>query len=138
MTEDERHSVTPSHPTVCEPCFYCGALNPPYCFGQYREHVIPKSWPGGWKHPRNLVLACGDCNREKGVNSPATWFFVLLRRGAEVGGPSVADRRVTLIWAGWADEIRLMAGIVNELSDPPAEGLWSTRSPMYGRTEVAS
>lgn len=97
-------------------CTYCGEKTR----GEpQRDHVTPKSWRGPrdpWDDDR-IVWACEPCNRSKGVNSPATWFFVLIRKnGAVLGrGESLADRQLDLIWAGWEPEIRFLLGVVSAM-----------------------
>lgn len=44
-------------------CHYCGTR-----IGTTRDHIVPKSWRG--RGQRNLVRACGPCNRDKGAEPP--------------------------------------------------------------------
>jgi 5-methylcytosine-specific restriction endonuclease McrA len=65
------------------PCAYCGDPDP----GEV-DHVIPVA-QGGTCNPRNLVPACGQCNRAKGGRTPEQWAA-----GAPLH-PNAAARRKT-------------------------------------------
>jgi 5-methylcytosine-specific restriction endonuclease McrA len=49
-------------------CAYCGKQNVPFEL----DHVLPRSRDGS-DRVSNLVLACHDCNREKGDRTAAEW-----------------------------------------------------------------
>lgn len=49
-------------------CAYCGAVA-----HLEWEHIIPRAH-GGPDTMDNLVLACGDCNRQKGARDPLAWY----------------------------------------------------------------
>lgn len=59
------------------PCFYCGHQIAE-CEATV-DHVIPRA--AGGRHHRNRVLACFDCNQEKGSQSLAS-FLTPIRKTA--------------------------------------------------------
>lgn len=54
----------------CVPCCFCGVVLTPET--ATLEHVVPLGKGGGWR-VRNLVLACGGCNHERGCKG-FEWF----------------------------------------------------------------
>lgn len=92
-------------------CTYCGEDRDGVgdTWGLQGDHVVPKYWPGSHRLGNgNITWACPACNRDKGTNDPATWFFLLVRRDGAVLGrnETLADVRAARLWTRWADDIR--------------------------------
>ena len=59
-------------------CFYCGKkLN---LKNASRDHVIPKSKPGGANTVNNLVVCCKNINRHFGNMMPKEKMYILLHK----------------------------------------------------------
>lgn len=116
IREYDPYSIDPDGTWMfVQPCAYCGAYNA--WASIQREHVTPRAWGhGGYRDEddRSIVPACRRCNQDKGVNTPATWFFSIIRKGDGVLGrnETIGDRRLSGIWAGWEAEIRLLLDVV--------------------------
>jgi len=55
--------------TKAKSCFYC--QKPLTRSQKTRDHVIPRSRTGGFKH--NIVASCRSCNGKKGNRAPSEW-----------------------------------------------------------------
>lgn len=63
-------------------CQYCARFLPPSAITI--DHVIPKC-AGGFRHPKNWVVACLACNRFKGGKTPEECGMPLIRPVEGIG-----------------------------------------------------
>lgn len=123
---------------VGKPCPYCRSIMRYDVSGRHptRDHILPRArlrWlPGAMHHAENIVMACHDCNNDKGSMFLIEWWAALMHAGDERVKP-VAAFIQRLLW-NMPAEAMVLIGLGRD--DDYAQAMPLYGGPSSGSTEA--